>query len=151
VKSGNGPVARADMDIQTGNIAGKGNQLKHYNFIAHLKHVRIVDLQGNEKTYTLGSDTVQINYFTGISQLKANQVLSIAPNPANDILKVQSIFPLTNASWSLMDMKGAAVVSGNRLTQQGASISTKELKNGVYLLQINAAEGVWQETVIVQH
>ncbi|MCX8478830.1 MAG: T9SS type A sorting domain-containing protein [Chitinophagales bacterium] len=151
VKSGNGPVARADMDIQTGNIAGKGNQLKHYNFIAHLKHVRIVDLHGNERTYTLGSDTIVVNYFTGISQLKANQVLSIAPNPANDILKVQSIFPLTNASWSLMDMKGATVVSGNRLTQQGASISTKELKNGVYLLQINAAEGVWQETVIVQH
>lgn len=151
IKSGNGPVAYADMDIQTGNIAGKGNQRKYYDFITHLKNVRIVDLQGNEKTYTLGSDTVQINYFTGISQLKANQVLSIAPNPANDILKVQSIFPLTNASWSLMDMKGATVVSGNRLTQQGASISTKELKNGVYLLQINAAEGVWQETVIVQH
>ena len=151
IKSGNGPVARADMDIQTGNIAGKGNQLKQYDFIARLKHVRIVDLQGNEKAYTLGEDTVIINYFTGISSLSAKQVFTIAPNPASDLVRVQSLFPITQASWRLMDMKGGLLMQGKNLPSQGANISTKELNNGVYLLQINAAEGVWQETVIVQH
>jgi hypothetical protein len=50
-----------------------------------------------------------------------------------------------------MDMKGGLLMQGKNLPSQGANISTKELNNGVYLLQINAAEGVWQETVIVQH
>jgi hypothetical protein len=151
IKSGNGPVARADMDIQTGNIAGKGNQLKHYKFIAHLKHVRIVDLQGNEKSYSLGSDTVDISYFTGISTLTSNQVFSIAPNPSSDYVHIQSLFPLHNAKVQLFDMKGMQINAATSLPAQGMNISTSELKNGVYLLQINAAEGVWKETIVVQH
>lgn len=151
VKSGYGPVARADMDIQTGNIAGKGNQLKHYKFIANLKHVRIVDLQGNEKSYTLGADTVDISYFTGISSMSMNQVFSIAPNPSSDYVRVQSLFPLHNARVEMFDMKGMQIGAETSLPAQGMNISTSELKNGVYLLQINAAEGVWKETIIVQH
>lgn len=151
IKSGNGPIARADMDIQTGNIAGKGNQLKHYNFIAYPKHVRIVDLQGNEKTYTVGADTVDISYTTGISGLNLDQVFNIAPNPASEYIYVHSLFPLHNASLQLFDMKGAQVNEVHNLAVQGTSISTKELQNGMYLLRITAAEGVWQETIVVQH
>ena len=151
VKSGYGPVARADMDIQTGNIAGKGNQLKHYNFIATLKHVRIVDLQGNERNYTLGADTIDISYFTGISAMSMNQVFSVAPNPTSDYVHVQSLFPLHDARVQMFDMKGMQIKAPTTLPSQGMNITTSELKNGVYLLQINAAEGVWKETIIVQH
>ncbi len=151
IKSGNGPVARAEMDIQTGNIAGKGNVIKHYDFIAHLKHVRIVDLQGYEKTFTLGADTIDISYSTGISDLKVNQVFNISPNPGSDYIHVNTIFPLHAATVQLFDMKGMEINTPLNLPTQGLTIPTKEVKNGMYILRINAAEGVWQETVIVQH
>jgi len=72
----------------------------------------------------------------------------VFPNPANEAFQIQSEI---KGNWKLFDVNGKIVNSGNH-TGFSTKISTTNLSEGIYFINIISEEGIsYSEKVFVQH
>jgi len=77
--------------------------------------------------------------FVGLDNLNSDSDLKIFPNPATEILTIQSSILLKESSYVIQDQNGKIVKSGN-IEVGETTLNIKELSNGVYLLKIGEKE-----------
>lgn len=95
----------------------------------------------------LAGDYNNINYnFTaaplGIDKKNLVNSLSIYPNPATDILKIDNADNLANASFSIVDILGKTVIQSKALSNNAIDVS--DLSSGVYVLSVSSENGAKQ-------
>ena len=74
-------------------------------------------------------------------------VLSVYPNPVNDILNVIHQAGLTNIQ--LIDISGRTVVESAVRTSQNVQLSVSDLNTGVYFLKALTADGSYEVKQVV--
>jgi len=77
---------------------------------------------------------------SGIVELSNEQGISVYPNPAGDVLNIQS---LSNEGGilSVVDMTGRIVMNAELLMNETTTINTSDLNKGMYFLVITAKDG----------
>lgn len=68
-----------------------------------------------------------------------NGNFSIYPNPANDIIHINSATSLTNQSYSIVNTLGQTVLNG-KLENEHSTINVQTLQSGIYFLQIGGEQ-----------
>lgn len=86
----------------------------------------------------------------------SEQMLEVYPNPARDQVVVRTqVSSKTAVSVQLLTLMGQVVrtqsVSAASLQQNGATVNTAELANGVYVVRLTTSEGTITKKVAVQH
>ena len=136
--------SRTWTSIHKVNAAGTSSSIINYEYIDPLPakgrnyyRIRQVDLNGTAKT-------------TDIKAVDFNSVKSISffPNPVNDQLTVQSggaqIYSIR-----IIDSKGQVVLQNN-VNQTTTHLNLKQIKAGLYILQLMTNEGMMTEKFIKQ-
>lgn len=75
-------------------------------------------------------------------------VLTLAPNPANDFVRIS--INATNAHFSIVSLTGQLVDNGI-LTEGQNAFSTANLSNGIYMVRVSSDEGTSVQKLIVRH
>lgn len=76
--------------------------------------------------------------------------ISVYPNPANDVLTISTTQDLQNLS--IVDLSGQIVKEVNTIGFSSAQVSTSDLKNGVYFVQIlDASNRTGIQKIVIQH
>lgn len=78
---------------------------------------------------------------SSIQSISSNNTISIYPNPTNSTLQIESESAINSVL--VYDMQGRQVLS-SELSQ----INISDLNNGIYMLLISTADGVYQHTII---
>jgi len=104
------------------------------------------------KSRTKSNNTNERQFPTGIEQqIESIKHLSIYPNPANDVLNINTPGELENVKLQIMDLAGRRMFEDSF---SGASyiLETRDLNNGIYLLtlSVNGKTAVYQK-IIIQH
>jgi hypothetical protein len=87
----------------------------------------------------------------GVQEGTAGVVLSVFPNPANDILRVRAGRALQDASYALMDATGRSVRQGSwtNVGENAAyTIDLNGLSDGLYHLHVRSGEGRFSTVVV---
>lgn len=85
-----------------------------------------------------------------VNDIEKENPFTVYPNPANDILFVQGTLQQQNAIVRIYDISGKLVVEDLNFNTANNSLSTAELTNGLYTLQVIVAEGVYTSKVTVR-
>ena len=80
---------------------------------------------------------------------EANQHIQIFPNPVNDIIQVKVSSHNKGADWSLQNLDGKCLLSGN-ITQEAFSVNVQDLPPGVYIFSIRNKEESFSSKLIIQ-
>ena len=75
-------------------------------------------------------------------------VLTLAPNPANDFVNIT--FNAAKAHFSIVSLTGQLVASGT-LTEGPNALSTANLSNGIYMVRVSNDEGTSVQKLVVRH
>ena len=98
-----------------------------------------------------GMKTGTISTTTGILDFgsKVDEII-IYPNPASEKISVILNSSIENSSYSILDITGRSVMSGN-LLGQNSEINTMELSKGTYILRIkNSKTTLTKKFLIVE-
>ena len=76
---------------------------------------------------------------TDIKKNQQNKNLSIYPNPATDILLINTSTSLVNESYAITNTLGQTVLNG-KLENEHSSIDIQTLQSGIYFLQIGSKQ-----------
>jgi hypothetical protein len=94
-------------------------------------------------------DNIEQGTASGIGMGEQNQnVLTLAPNPANDFVTIS--INATNANFSIVSLTGQLVANGI-LTEGLNALSTANLSNGIYMVRVSSDEGTSVQKLIVRH
>jgi hypothetical protein len=94
-------------------------------------------------------DNIEQGTASGIGMDEQNSnLLTLAPNPANDFVNVS--INATNAHFSIVSLTGQIVANGI-LTEGQNSLSTANLCNGIYMVRVSSDEGTSVQKLIVRH
>lgn len=99
-----------------------------------------------------GNDEVQITFqlCESIDEHGVGQI-SLSPNPANEALMIESILPFINPKVSLKSLLGSESINcPYSISQNRLTLSTKELKKGIYILVIHDEATVYTGKFIKQ-
>lgn len=148
----------------TNNISGaspvpipNNDSLVYYDYLAEGEKQPVARTQMNPTNQNqvastqyreIDTTTINVNYI-------ADQIaVSIFPNPAHELLQIQSSqLPQDGYSFSLVDMMGRVVVDKNNLYQSSYSYPTTHLPNGAYfvLLHNKKKQIIKREKIVIQH
>ena len=79
----------------------------------------------------------------GIYEILEKNAINIYPNPANQILYLKSLQPISAASLKIMDITGRELLNQSINTQQSLlSIDVSSLSAGIYFLNIENSKGI---------
>ncbi len=89
---------------------------------------------------------------TGISELTGNEVISIYPVPASDVLTINfNKISQIHAAVKIYSMDGKEVINTN-ISETLSTINTSDLSNGMYLVYIeNNGMKVYQQKLMIAH
>jgi hypothetical protein len=127
---------------EIGSVEGKGstNQQTAYQFFdikpfkgTNYYRLRQVDFltAGNSQEKSTFSNIISVN--NGSTE----GVLSVYPNPANDLVTINFDVPTSLTSWQLINIKGQIVSKGVSSNE----ISMKNLQQGEYILKMTTSNG----------
>lgn len=103
----------------------------------------------NSLGYAVGKNGAIIkttNGGVGIKEYEQNNLISIYPNPSNGNFSIASVFPVTKIK--LFDSNGKCVKE--QMIFDSKPISTSDLVNGIYLLEITSDKGTGRKKLIIQ-
>lgn len=125
-----------------GDSSSEKNPIHTYTS-ANNKTVRLV-VTGN-----CGTDdtTITLPDFTSVRHVSM-QVCSIKPNPAQDQVVIEKPVWL-NASYSIIDMNGRQILSGEVLNNQ--AIRLEDFESGIYTLTIRSDLGLQHIRLVINH
>ncbi len=84
----------------------------------------------------------------GTELIDISHMVSLYPNPTNDIVQIRFPYEYTNASYELIDLSGKVVHSG---ILNSHSISTNSIHNGLYFLMLTIDGNVAVKKIMVRH
>ena len=84
----------------------------------------------------------------GIHEKQLTNTFSIYPNPANDIIHINTSASLTNESYSIVNTLGQTILNG-KLENEHSTIDIKTLESGIYFLQLGKEQT--QSTKIIKN
>ncbi len=76
-----------------------------------------------------------INLQTGIQSINLLPSINIFPNPASDVISIQSDLDIQNSTYIIFDQSGRQVLTG-MLTGETTMVDIKQLTMGIYFFQI---------------
>jgi len=82
---------------------------------------------------------------TGVDQEQLNTIISLYPNPAKDILNIQSSNDAVVEKVSIFNMLGKLVIEE---TNPIAAINLKSLSFGIHLVKIETSQGTLHKTIL---
>lgn len=135
-------TAVGKVNANTEKLTPEQYQFRHLNPAngKNFYRLRLNEVQGDVKT----SNVVLVN-FTG----KNSTAINMYPMPANDVLHVSGV---SAEGLALFNMAGQKMSVSSSFNGNQAILHTRELPNGVYMLQVSTADGAIQmEKVLVQH
>jgi hypothetical protein len=92
-------------------------------------------------------DDISISFFTSVNDNPLAQSLKVYPNPAADVLNIQSGVEITKAR--LFNISGQMVYESNGNSNE-MRISTSEMPAGLYMLNITTKQGTITRKVSIQ-
>ncbi len=105
-----------------------------------------ISYSSNGNTVTKNSSSQQIHVISG-----KETEYSILPNPADDKIQIHGISPEETLSVTLYDMYGK-IQKIAQITADQNALSTLELKNGMYLLELKNHQNIFlAKKLIIQH
>jgi len=82
---------------------------------------------------------------TGVNQEQLNTIISLYPNPAKDVLNIQSSSDAVVEKVSIFNMLGKLVIEE---TNPIAAINLKPLSFGIHLVKIETSQGTLHKTIL---
>lgn len=82
---------------------------------------------------------------TGVDQEQLNTLISLYPNPAKNILNIQSSNDAVVEKVSIFNMLGKLVIEE---TNPIAAINIKPLSFGIHLVKIETSQGTLHKTIL---
>lgn len=79
---------------------------------------------------------------------KSVNVLTLAPNPTNDLVNIS--FNADNAHFSVVSLTGQIVAKGI-LTEGQNALSTASFSNGIYMVRVSSDAGTSVQKLVVRH
>lgn len=111
--------------------------------------------------FTFISDSIQTNkdglmfddigfedFYSSVTEVKNNQLISIYPNPTTNELFIENKSKTKRQTVQLFDHNGRLVLEIPDFN--GSSLNTEFLQNGIYLLKFSTTEGYDLEKFVVQ-
>jgi hypothetical protein len=95
-------------------------------------------LQGQTSCPGVAIDTIVVSTCTAVNPVSLDHSLELYPNPANEILTVQSqFFTAQNAAPVVYDLSGKAVSITYSRNADKFTFNTQSLSAGVYFVRVN--------------
>jgi len=148
---------RSQADIQANmNTCLTGSETglaAFYNFEDGTSSTTLADVTGNGNDGTLVNMDPATDWVTGqgscntlsvTDEFSVSNVLKVFPNPASDIINIDSTFSID--SIELFNILGKRVLN----TQATEKVSISHLSRGVYILKVNSSEGNLTKKVIIE-
>jgi hypothetical protein len=106
------------------------------------------DVSGNQSNeYTL---ITQVLTTLGISKTVNNKFVTVYPNPATDVVNIESSVSLNHSKLSLIDALGKETTFLLNQTGKGYSLDVSSLAKGLYFLQIVSDGKIQLEKVLIR-
>lgn len=93
---------------------------------------------------------MKIGAITGLENQDKVIGINIYPNPAREIVNIESFESNSLKSIKLLDPLGQSLIEFDNITSNKVSINTSELNDGIYLLQINTELGPITKRLVVR-
>lgn len=137
--------------VTTHDIIG-GRNVDESPFTVKGEHIKLWNVDGNElpsETDEEGATVVIVNdILARNAQDASNRQVEIYPNPARDQLYIQ-LKNLRGQRFEIFNIAGQRVLS-DQLRGDQATISTKDLHSGLYLIKIYTQEGTLTRRILLQ-
>lgn len=107
------------------------------NVTQNLSSACLKDNSGETHDYTvsiIGGLPTSINY-----QLVSNSGFSLYPNPARELVTLQTETPLHNATIRLIDLTGRVLLQQGGLSGNAINLNTSQVPSGIYQAELNQA------------
>lgn len=105
--------------------------------------VAFTNFQNNPEYNILPRMASDIDIITGIADIAELATVSVGPNPANDLLTIRIDEPATgNLTYTLTDMQGRTVQSGQTAAATTTRLSVLDLPAGLYHLTLRSMDGM---------
>lgn len=140
-RSGYGKVAQFIATITTGNINGK--DLSYYSNINYISDIYAIDKDGDSVALSFVLDSDQVAYEpSGIREVDDTRI-RLYPNPAHDMVTIETEEPMLNEAYTLYDVTGR-VVAGGRIHGRTTQLVLSDLAPGIYTLQLRDQRAVYK-------
>lgn len=145
-RSGSGSIGTAIFVITTDNINGK--DLAYYTNHIWISDITAIDEEGNILDINAGRDSATIAYeITGINDIAWADKISMYPNPASNILNINSPQVMVNTV-AITNLLGEQLMLTN-VRANKASINTETLQPGIYFTTVSTAKGNMTKKVAI--
>ena len=147
-KSGYGKIATMAIVI-VDNIAGK--RFVKQTLPLMFDNAQIVNEHLHDIPFSANNDSVIVYQFkTGIDENElVNENIHVYPNPAKDQINIETK-EMNILSVKISDVLGKQLSFVKINGQSNCTLSTQNLKNGVYILEINTTKGTNKMRLIIQ-
>ncbi len=147
-KSGYGKIGTMVIVI-VDNIAGK--RFVKQSLPLMFENVEIVDNHLHDIPFSANNDSVIVYQFKdGIDENEyVNENIHVYPNPAKDKINIETK-EMNILSVKISDVLGKQMSFVKINGQSNCTLSTQNLKNGVYILEINTTKGTNKMRLIIQ-
>jgi len=103
------------------------------------------------ETYNEALSNLKDNGLVGVSKFNQNDMLNIYPNPFDDLSTIEFYNPENNSfKLTLTDLSGRFVKVVNNITGNKVIIDRKDLKAGVYLIELKGKERNYQGRIMIE-
>ncbi|PLX12308.1 MAG: hypothetical protein C0598_06270 [Marinilabiliales bacterium] len=106
-----------------------------------------IHIRSNDPTNDHAHKTVLMNVVVGVDENGTKQVVSMYPNPASDYLQIASSGEITSVR--IVNTIGQVVYNQN-VGLNRIRVSTDMLPNGVYFVNVETANGIATQKVIIE-
>ena len=140
--SGNGEIVTVSM-VMKDDISGK--IMSTFAKILHvtISKVKIVSATGDTVSVSVAGDSITAwEVTTGIEKYDNSSSIKVFPNPAQDIVKIQSA--VNNIQKTELYSLQGKLISENKIPQQTpeVNLNVEGLEKGIYLLKIYTVAGI---------
>jgi hypothetical protein len=139
------------MSIGSEKSTGESNALKNYSFTdkAPLNGENLYRLKMIDKDLTFAYSRIAAVTFEGLVNKSGNELLSVYPNPASDMIFLKSFDSKNIENVAIVDMTGRTVYRSKSIGNEGINISN--LSSGLYILNVTGLDGfVHNRKIIVR-
>lgn len=123
--------------------------IDNYNFTLFYKisyETQLCDPGKDIRTISSNISEIYIDDFVGLSNIKNNEKITIVPNPANDIICVNTKNLISE--FKIFDINGETLLIKENF--RGGNIFIGNLSSGIYFVQISTEEGKTSQKLIIE-
>lgn len=134
-----------------GDLIVKNNMV--YVFLKSLYDISLpdFDIECGHAPDTDDAWLVAFDLTTAISDVPEKQNYSIYPNPASDVIKIESSGRSSPLQIEIYNISGVQVLKNVYDASAHISINTENLSGGIYVIKISGQETIYTEKIIITH